>query len=96
MTSSTTPAFEFALPENVDRSAAADMATAFAGAIQSGNDVEIDGSKVTQIGQAGLQILLSSFASAHQRRSKIEITQPSDPLNAAAKLAGASELLGLS
>lgn len=95
MTSSATPAFEFALPENVDRSAAADMASAFAGAIQTGKDIEIDGSKVTQIGQAGLQILLSGIVSANQRRLKIEITQPSDSFTAAAKLAGASALLGL-
>ncbi len=87
---------EFTLPENVDRSAAASAAAAFAIAIKAGEDVKIDGSKVKQIGQAGLQILLSGFASANHRRSKIEITQPSDPLNAAAKLAGASLLLGLS
>lgn len=71
------------------------MANVFAGAIQAGKDIEIDASKVTQIGQAGLQILLSGMASANRRRSKIEITQPSDSFTAAARLAGASALLGL-
>jgi anti-anti-sigma regulatory factor len=96
LTGATTRAFAFALPDNVDRSAAAEMAHAFAGAIQSGKDVTVDGSKVTHIGQAGLQILLTGFASARQRGSKFDITQPSDSFNAAARLAGASGLLGLS
>jgi anti-anti-sigma regulatory factor len=57
--------------------------------------VRIDGSAIEQIGQAGLQLLLSARRSADAAGAPFAIVAPSQPLCRAAQIAGLSDALSL-
>ncbi len=56
----------------------------------------IDASRVERIGLAGLQLLLSVLRASAPGDPEVRIVTPSQPLIDAARLAGVTELLGLS
>lgn len=61
----------------------------------SRGSLEIDGSSIERIGQAGLQLLLSARCSAERLGVPFAISAPSQPLCRAAQIAGLSEVLSL-
>lgn len=79
-----------ALPPQFDCTAA----TALADTLRAApHPFSIDGSAVERIGIAGLQLLLSARVAAEASGHPLVIDQPSDPLAAAARTAGADVLL---
>lgn len=83
------------LPAAVDRRAAPGLAVEISDALAKGSDLKLDGSAVQQLGQIGLQLLLSAFKTANSRDAEISIISPSTALLNAAKVAGASGHLGV-
>ena len=85
----------FTLPAAVDRRAAPGLAVEISDALAKGSAVSLDGSAVQQVGQIGLQLLLSAFKTASSRDAAIAIVDASPALLNAAKIAGASAHLGV-
>lgn len=83
------------LPAAVDRRAAPGLAVEISDALAKGSELKLDGSAVQQLGQIGLQLLLSAFKTANSRDATIAIVDPSPALLNAAKVAGASGHLGV-
>lgn len=83
------------LPAAVDRRAAPGLAVEISDAFSKGSDLTLDGSAVQQVGQIGLQLLLSAFRTASNRDAAIAIVDGSPALLNAAKIAGASDHLGM-
>lgn len=83
------------LPAAVDRRAAPGLAVEISDALAKGGELKLDGSAVQQLGQIGLQLLLSAFKTGTSRDASIAIVDASPALLNAAKIAGASAHLGL-
>ncbi len=83
------------LPTAVDRRAAPGLAVEISDALAKGSDLTLDGSAVQQVGQIGLQLLLSAFKTASNRDAAIAIVDASPALVNVAKIAGASAHLGV-
>lgn len=83
------------LPVVIDRRAVSGLAVEISDALAKGSHLELDGSAVQQVGQIGLQLLLSAFKTAVSRDAHVSITQPSAAILNAAKVAGTLDLLGL-
>lgn len=83
------------LPAAVDRRAAPGLAVEISDALAKGGELKLDGSAVQQLGQIGLQLLLSAFKTGTNRDASIAIVDASPALLNAAKIAGASAHLGL-
>lgn len=83
------------LPAAVDRRAAPGLAVEISDALSKGSNLKLDGSAVQQVGQIGLQLLLSAFKTASNRDATIAIVDASPALLNAAKVAGASGHLGV-
>jgi chemotaxis protein CheX len=82
------------LPEIIDRSAAETLAAELSAAVTPGASIEIDGSQVSRIGQAGLQVMLSGRMTATDCRASFDIIRPSKAFLDAAALAGLTAYLG--
>lgn len=83
------------LPASMDRRAAPGLAVEISDALAKGSELKLDGNAVQQMGQIGLQLLLSAFKTANSRDAEISIVNPSPALVNAAKVAGASAHIGL-
>jgi anti-anti-sigma regulatory factor len=83
------------LPAVIDRRAVPGLAVEISDTLAKGSHLQLDGSAVRQMGQIGLQLLLSAFKTAHGRDARIVISQPSAAILNAAKLSGTLDLLGL-
>lgn len=83
------------LPAAIDRRAVTGLAVEISDAIAKGGELKLDGSAVQQVGQIGLQLLLSAFKTATNRDARITIAGPSAAILNAAKVSGTSALLGL-
>jgi anti-anti-sigma regulatory factor len=80
------------LPKQFDRNAARTLLSELDLAI-SGDVIELDGSTVSQVGQTGLQLLLSARQTAAARGVAFKLTSPSECLTEAALLSGVAEQL---
>jgi anti-anti-sigma regulatory factor len=80
------------LPDVFDRTAARSLAAELATAISAGN-VTLDAAAVTQIGQTGLQLLLSAARSASEKGVTLKIVNPSESIVDAAMLTGIADHL---
>ncbi|GGB40455.1 hypothetical protein GCM10011380_32400 [Sphingomonas metalli] len=78
----------------IDRDAVALLIPELREAVAAGA-VRVDGAAIEQIGQAGLQLLLSARRSADAVAAAFEIVAPSRSLCRAAMIAGLSEALSL-
>lgn len=83
------------LPAAIDRRAVSGLATEISDALSKGSVLELDGSAVQQIGQIGLQLLLSACKTAASCDARLTITAASATILNVARLSGTSELLGL-
>lgn len=83
------------LPAVIDRRAVSGLAVEISDALAKGSHLQLDGSAVQQVGQIGLQLLLSAFKTATSRDARVSITQPSVAIMNAAKISGTLDLLGL-
>ena len=88
-------ASSISLPAVIDRRAVSGLAVEISDALAKGSHLQLDGSAVQQVGQIGLQLLLSAFKTATSRDARISITQPSAAIMNAAKISGTLDLLGL-
>lgn len=83
------------LPAVIDRRAVPGLAVEISDALAKGSHLHLDGSAVQQVGQIGLQLLLSAFRTATSRDARITISQPSVAIVNAAHISGTFDLLGL-
>ena len=83
------------LPAAIDRRAVSGLAVEISDALAKGGELKLDGSAVQQVGQIGLQLLLSAFKTATSRDARISISDPSPSVLKAARVSGTSDLLGL-
>ena len=83
------------LPAAIDRRAVSGLAVEISDGLAKGSHLQLDGSAVQQIGQIGLQLLLSAFKTATSRDAHLSISQPSAAILNAAKISGTLDLLAL-
>lgn len=83
------------LPAAIDRRSVSGLAVEISEALSKGGVIELDGSAVQQVGQIGLQLLLSACKTATSRDARLTITAASAVVLSVARLSGTSELLGL-
>lgn len=83
------------LPAVIDRRAVSGLAVEISDALAKGSHLKLDGSAVRQVGQIGLQLLLSAFKTAASRDAHITITSPSEAVLKAARISGTIHLLAL-
>ena len=76
------------LPEVVDRTVATGLALELSDALGGGPGVVIEASKVRQIGQCGLQLLVSAAVTAVRREQAFSVEQPSEAFAGAVRIAG--------
>jgi len=81
------------LPPIVDRMASSVLQSEINDVLTADVRVTLDGSKVERIGQTGLQLLVSAALTARNRGGSIAISDPSEPLMAAAGHAGLADWL---
>lgn len=84
---------QIALPPVVDRESVALLLLELRKAIQPGAGITLAADHVDQIGQAGLQLLLSAVRSAADVGADLAVCDPSPALLAAVDLAGLREHL---
>jgi len=85
------------LPEVLDRMTAKQVADMLIPSITKAATIEIGGTDVRQIGQVGLQLLLSAKRTALECGADVTIRDPSDALSTVIALAGLeTELLAAS
>lgn len=83
------------LPAIMDRAALGPLARDMSDQCDRGEALVMDGSKVSRIGLAGLQLLTSAALAAREKDVAFEITEPSDELAGAAELSGLCGLFGM-
>ena len=83
------------LPATMDKGALPEIAREMAQLCDKGQPLLIDGSKVSRIGLAGLQLLVSGALAANDRSVEFKVTQASEELAGAATLSGLGAMLGL-
>ncbi len=83
------------LPATMDKGSLPPLAREMAELCDKGETLEIDGSKVSRVGLAGLQLLASAAREARDRSVAFKLTDPSDELAGAATLGGLAAMLGI-
>jgi anti-anti-sigma regulatory factor len=79
----------------MDRENSAIMARELAEYVSQSLPTNISGSQVDQIGQAGLQLLVSVAKTASKLELPIQLTDPSESLTRAIQLAGLADALSI-
>ncbi len=83
------------LPATMDKASLLPLARDMASLCDQGQALLIDGSKVSRVGLAGLQLLVSGALAAQDRSVEFRLTDASDELAGAASLSGLSAMLGI-
>jgi len=83
------------LPATMDKGALPELAREMAQLFDKGEPLLIDGSKVSRVGLAGLQLLLSGALTANDRALEFKIANASEELAGAATLSGLGTMLGM-
>lgn len=83
------------LPATMDKVSLPPIAREMAELCDKGEALAIDGSKVSRVGLAGLQLLASAALAAQDRSVEFKVTGASDELAGAISLGGLSNMLGL-
>ena len=83
------------LPAALDRRAVPGLAVEISDALAKGGALKLDGSAVQQMGQIGLQLLLSARRTATGRDARLSIEAPSPAILNAARISGTADLLGV-
>ena len=83
------------LPATMDKGALPELAREMAQLCDKGEPLLIDGSKVSRVGLAGLQLLVSGVLAANDRSIEFKLTNASEELVGAATLSGLSTMLGI-
>jgi anti-anti-sigma regulatory factor len=83
------------LPATMDKAALQPLAREMTELCDTGEALIIDGSKVSRIGLAGLQLLVSAALAAQDRSVAFKISNASDELVGAASLSGLSTMFGI-
>ena len=83
------------LPATMDKGSIPLVARELMELCDKGEAIAIDGSKVSRIGLAGLQLLASGALTAQERGVDFKVTSASDELMGAASLSGLSTMFGL-
>ena len=83
------------LPASIDRRAAPGLATEISDALSKGTTLTLEASAVQQVGQIGLQLLLSASKSAAHREARLELAGASEALRASARTSGVAHILKL-
>lgn len=83
------------LPATMDKVSLPPLAREMAALCDKGEALVIDGSKVSRVGLAGLQLLVSAAREAKDRSVEFKLTEASDELAGAAALSGLSTMLGI-
>ncbi|MBK5263714.1 MAG: STAS domain-containing protein [Alphaproteobacteria bacterium] len=81
------------LPPVVDRTAAIELATELSDAMGAGTEVAVAAGNVRQIGQCGLQLLVSAALTAEKRDLSFMVQDRSEPFENALRIAGLHRLL---
>ena len=81
------------LPAVLNSAAAQPLADLLKERLADNEPIILDGSAVSQLGQACLQVLLSARATAAARKLAFAINNPSDTLSTMTEMSGCSELL---
>ena len=81
------------LPAALNSAAAQLLADLLKERLADNEPIILDGSAVSQLGQACLQVLLSARATAAARKLAFAINNPSDTLSTMTEMSGCSELL---
>ena len=76
------------LPPIIDRTVAAELTPEFADALGATAGVSIAADNVRQIGQCGLQLLVSAAITAARRNLPFEVKDPSDVMQNALRVSG--------
>lgn len=76
------------LPEVVDRTVATGLALELSDALGGGPGVVINANKVRQIGQCGLQLLVSAALTSVRREQEFSIADASEAFAGAVRIAG--------
>jgi anti-anti-sigma regulatory factor len=83
------------LPATMDKGALPALAREMAQLCDKGGPLLIDGSKVSRVGLAGLQLLVSGALAANDRSIEFKLTDASEELAGAATLSGLGAMLGI-
>lgn len=83
------------LPATMDKGSLPPLAREMMALCDKGEALVIDGSKVSRVGLAGLQLLASAALTARDRAVDFRIASPSDELVGAASLSGLSAMFGI-
>ncbi|HEY1124282.1 MAG TPA: STAS domain-containing protein [Sphingobium sp.] len=83
------------LPATMDKGALPELAREMAQLCDKGEPLLIDGAKVSRIGLAGLQLLVSGALAANDRGVEFKLTNASEELAGAAALSGLGAMLGI-
>ena len=83
------------LPATMDKVSIPLVAREMMELCDKGEALVIDGSKVSRIGLAGLQLLASAALAAQDRSLEFKVTSASDELTGAASLSGLSTMFGI-
>lgn len=83
------------LPATMDKGALPEVVREMAALCDKGEAILIDGSKVSRIGLAGLQLLVSAVREAQDRSVDFKLNDVSDELAGAARLSGLDAMLGI-
>ncbi|RVT92501.1 STAS domain-containing protein [Sphingomonas crocodyli] len=81
------------LPQTIDRQAVVDQIEPLRAAFEAGVPVEIVCDAVEQIGQAGLQLLMSAVRTGRETGVALSLSGAGGAVEAAARLAGMSDML---
>ena len=82
------------LPAVLDTAAAKPLADMLHERLTENEPLQLDGTAVTQIGQACLQVLLSARHAAAARNITLSIREPSEAMTMMVTLAGCADLVG--
>ena len=83
------------LPATMDKASLAPLARDMAALCDKGEALVVDGSKVSRVGLAGLQLLVSAAREAQDHAVAFTLADPSDELAGAVALSGLGAMLGL-
>lgn len=76
------------LPSVIDRTVAAELTPELADALGATTGVAVAANEVRQIGQCGLQLLLSAAVTAARRNLPFEVQEPSEAMQQALLISG--------
>lgn len=83
------------LPATMDRASLIPLAQDMLERCEQSKPLLVNGSKVSRVGLAGLQLLVSGALAAQDKGLSFKLAEPSDELIGAASLSGLSALFGL-